>query len=346
MAECGVITPPGSPAPPPEVTAGSWMLADLDSGEVLAAHDPHARHRPASTIKVLTALVAIRELRMTDTIVATQADADQEGSRVGLAPNVSYTVEQVLTGLVLQSGNDAAHALAMKLGGPEATVAKMNELAASLGAHDTRAATPSGLDGPGMSTSSYDLAVIFRAAMRTPEFARIDGTQHIDLPGPPGQPPTPVWSDNRVVLNYPGALGGKTGFTDDARHTFIAAAQRDGRRIVVVLLRGENRPVRQSAQATKLLDYGFGLGRTEPVGTLVSPAKPSIAPVAPPPAANGPDTVTATSQSPMFGTIGGPLALLAIAAITVVGALAVRARRVRLAIAERRNNAEIPDDHP
>ncbi|WP_344678645.1 D-alanyl-D-alanine carboxypeptidase family protein, partial [Saccharopolyspora taberi] len=306
LGDCeGALVPEGASAPPAEVGAASWLVADLDSGAVLAAKDPHARHRPASTIKVLTALVAIRELRMDDTVVATQADADQEGSKVGLAAGVTYTVEQVLTGLVMQSGNDAAHALAMKVGGPEAMVAKMNALAAQLGALDTRAATPSGLDGPGMSASAYDLGLIFRAAVREPAFARAIATQHTVLPGAAGQP-LEVWSDNAVLLNYPGALGGKTGFTDDARHTFIAAAERDGRRIAAVLLRGENQPARLSKQTMHLLDYGFSLqgqvGELVPEGFQQRTAE-QTAPVTPVQNAAPPE-----QRSP-FGTVGGPLTL-------------------------------------
>ncbi|MGW1677003.1 D-alanyl-D-alanine carboxypeptidase family protein [Saccharopolyspora sp. NPDC002376] len=338
MSGCGFVAPPGAPAPPPEVTAASWVLADLDSGEVLAAHAPHARHRPASTIKVLTALTAIRELRLDDKIVVTQEDADQEGSRVGLEPGVTYTVQQVLTGLILRSGNDAAHALAMKMGGVEATVQKMNALAESLGALDTRAATPSGLDGPGMSTSAYDLATIFRIAMQEPAFAAIAGTQQAFLPGAPGGPPLEVWSDNQVLRAYPGGIGGKTGFTDDARHTFIGAAERDGRRLVAVLMRGENEPIRQSAQTMKLLDYGFALDGASAVGELVttSPGAPTNA------QPDGQPVQAQPEAASMFGTVGGPLALLAAATIAIVAAIALQRRRAAIARRRRRGG----DDHP
>jgi serine-type D-Ala-D-Ala carboxypeptidase (penicillin-binding protein 5/6) len=342
MAECGVVVAPGLPQPPADVTAASWVLADLDSGAVLAAKDPHGRHRPASTIKVLTALTALRELRLDDTIVATQEDANQEGSRVGLSPGVTYSVQQVLTGMIMQSGNDAAHALAVKMGGVDVTIGKMNALATKLGALDTRAATPSGLDGPGMSTSAYDLAAIFRAAMREPAFVTAVGSHNAFLPGAPGGPPLEVWSDNQVLRAYPGGLGGKTGFTDDARHTFIGAAERNGRRLVAVLMRGENHPIRLSAQAMRLLDYGFGLGTGSPVGELVTTSpRPTNAdgtlPVDSPVAAQ-------PQGSSMFGTVGGPLTLLMVAAAVAVGVLAVRKRRAKLATAARRTQET--DDHP
>ncbi|MFD0918720.1 D-alanyl-D-alanine carboxypeptidase family protein [Saccharopolyspora rosea] len=341
MAECGLITGQGTPPPPAEVTSESWVLADLDSGQIMAARDPHARQRPASTIKVLTALVALRELKLDDTIVATQQDADQEGSRVGLSPGVTYTVRQVLTGLIMQSGNDAAHALAMKVGGMDAMVDKMNALARELGALDTRTATPSGLDGPGMSTSAYDLALFYRAAMRDPNFAAISATRNTQLPGPPGKPPMEVWSDNQVLLHYPGAIGGKTGFTDDARHTLIGAADRGGHRLVGVMTRGENQPIRQTAQMMRLLDYGFALGPVEPVGKLVDEtAKPSADHAA----RAGSDAAGKEpgQQSRALGSVGGPLALVVVLLAAVVGALALRRRRA--AAHARRNSGG--DDHP
>ena len=278
MAECGLVLPSGAPPLPAGLTPHAWLLADLDSGAVLAARDPHGRHRAASTIKVLTALLAIRELHLDREVVGTDQDAGQEGSRVGMGPEGRYTVGQLLHGLLMSSGNDAAHALAVQLGGVPETVRKMNALARELGALDTRVATPSGLDGPGSSVSAYDLGVIFRVAMREPSFAAIVGTALADFPGFQNKPGFKVANENRLLANYPGALGGKTGFTDDARHTFVGAAQRGDRRLLVVLLRGEQEPVRMWAQAAHLLDYGFALpGDTRAVGVLVDKAPPEPA---------------------------------------------------------------------
>ncbi|MEY8039681.1 D-alanyl-D-alanine carboxypeptidase family protein [Saccharopolyspora cebuensis] len=336
LGGCGGVRADGAPEPPSGITAASWVIADLDTGAVLAADDAHARHRPASTIKVLTALVALREFELTDTAVATQADADREGSRVGLRPGVTYSVRDLLHGLLMQSGNDAAHALAGMAGGVHAMVDRMNELAARLGAHDTRAATPSGLDGPGMSTSAYDLALIFRTAMQHPEFAAAVGARHAVLPGPPGQPPLEVWSDNAVLLNYPGALGGKTGYTDDAQHTFIGAAERDGRRLVAVALRGDNKPKRLSGQVMDLLDYGFRLD--EPVGELVTAEPRTTTPPAPTPRGAGPlaDTTPTGQDTAGIGVLAAAGAVLAAAALGLASALTVRRRRARGAVNRRR----------
>ncbi len=154
LASCGVIVAPNTPPVPDDVSAESWLVADLDTGEIIAARDPHARHRPASIIKVLAAMQAINELPLNKMVEGTQDDANAEGTRVGVDVGGHYTVNDLLHGLLMHSGNDAAHALAAQLGGMDTTVQKINVLARKLGGADTRAATPSGLDGPGMSTSA------------------------------------------------------------------------------------------------------------------------------------------------------------------------------------------------
>lgn len=279
MAECGPVAPVGAPAPP-ETTAASWVVQDLDSGAVVAAKNPHARERPASLIKTLLALVVVRQLRPDQVITASAEDTTQECTCVGLVAGGHYTVDQLLHGLLMHSGNDAAHALATALGGVPDAVRKMNDLAASLGANDTRTATPSGLDGPGMSSSAYDLSLIFHTAMREQQFATDVATRDFQFPAQLGQPAYSIINDNRLLGQYPGFLGGKTGFTDDARHTYVGAAERDGKRLAVVMMRAEQRPTLVVNQAAKLLDYSFGLERTgaEPVGRIESPAPATPSP--------------------------------------------------------------------
>ncbi|MQA12346.1 MAG: peptidase M15 [Pseudonocardiaceae bacterium] len=325
MAECGTVLPAGAPPSPEPLTPHSWLLTDLDSGAVLAAHNPHARHRPASLIKVLTALVVIDELDPKATVRATQEDANQEGTSTGLFPNNTYTVGQLLRALLMSSGNDVAHALARQLGGAPRVVEKMNAMAGKLGAKDTRAATPSGLDGPGMSSSAYDLALLMRAAMVKPEFADAVHTQSMKFPGRPGEPSYEVYNDNKLLGGYAGFLGGKTGFTDDARHTYAGAAKRGGHRIAVTLLRGEQQPIRVSDQAALLLDYGFTLAgmNREPVGRLVEPAKPK-----PQHVHRAKDDAAAGAQpagtGSSFGSVGGPLVALVAIGLALGGLLWLR----------------------
>lgn len=278
LSSCGVITAPDTPPLPNDVSAEAWMVADLDTGDIIAARDPHGRHRPASIIKVLVATAALNELNLNKLVAGTQEDANSEGTRVGVGPGGRYTINDLLHGLLMHSGNDAAHALAMQLGGWDPALQKLNILAGKLGGRDTRAATPSGLDGPGMSTSAYDIGLFYRYAWQNPAFADIVRTQTYDFPGRDGNPSYPVENDNKLLYNYPGALGGKTGYTDDAGQTFVGAAERDGRRLVAILLKGTRVPIAPWEQAAHLLDYGFATAPGTKVGTLVDPDPSLIAP--------------------------------------------------------------------
>jgi D-alanyl-D-alanine carboxypeptidase (penicillin-binding protein 5/6) len=149
-------------------------------------------------------------------------------------------------------------------------VQDMSDLAHQLGALDTRPATPSGLDGPGMASSAYDLALLFRVAMRVQLFAQTIGTDTVPFPGYGNLPGFNLTNSNKLMQHYKGAIGGKAGFTDAARHTLVGAAEHNGRRLVVALMRGEQEPVPMWRQAAALLDWGFAQpADAEPVGTLV-----------------------------------------------------------------------------
>lgn len=263
------IQPVGS-APIPEGPAPSWIVADLDSGQVLAGRDMHAAHPPASTIKVLLALVALDELNLDSTVVASAANEAVECNCAGIKAGQAYTVRQLLEGTLLVSGNDAAQTLADMLGGYDTAVDKMNAKAAAIGATDTHATSPSGLDGPGGPgwTSPRDLAVIFRAAMANPVFAQITAQPTAMFPG--GSGPRPLVNQDELLTRYPGAIGGKTGYTYAARKTFVGAAERNGRRLVIAMMYGlvrEGGPTYWD-QAATLLDWGFAQNPSAGVATL------------------------------------------------------------------------------
>jgi D-alanyl-D-alanine carboxypeptidase (penicillin-binding protein 5/6) len=270
LSGCGIITAPGTPPVPEDISADAWLVADLDTGDIIAARDPHGRHRPASIIKVLIAMQAIKELPIHKVVAGTQDDANAEGTKVGVGENGFYSVNDLLHGLLMHSGNDAAHALAAQLGGMDTAIQKVNDLAAKLGGRDTRVATPSGLDGPGMSTSAYDIGLFYRYAWHNPTFADIVATRSFDFPGR-GDVGYPVENDNQLLYNYPGAMGGKTGYTDDAGQTFVGAANHDGRRLMAVLMHGTRQPIAPWEQAAHLLDYGFATTPGTKVGTLIEP---------------------------------------------------------------------------
>ena len=167
----------------------------------------------------------------------------------------------------------------------------MTAMAQHHGALDTRPATPSGLDGPGMSSSAYDLAVLFRAAMSKPLFVSTIETRIVPFPGYGDKPGFMLGNNDRFVPSYKGAIAAKSGFTDAARHTLVATAQRGNRRLVVALMRGEQHPVTMVAQAAALLDRGFATPpSTTGVGTLVDgpPAPPAPTTAAAAPSASAP----------------------------------------------------------
>jgi D-alanyl-D-alanine carboxypeptidase (penicillin-binding protein 5/6) len=344
MAECDYVLPVGAPPLPNDLYFESWVIQDLDTGAVLAARDPHARQRPASLIKLLLALVVSRELDENTVITGTQDDANQDGTRVGIGSGGQYPVGLLLKVLLMVSGNDAAHALAMQLGGVPATIAKMNTLAGQLGARDTRAASPSGLDGPGMSTSAYDLSIVFRAALADPTIADVVRTTQLQFPGYGNRPGFMIHNDNELLRNYPGDLGGKTGYTDDAQQTYANAAANGGHRIALVMMRGTNHLAGRWQNARELMDYGFALenAHTAPVGRI---ALAAITASAPPPTADNllqqlptgathgnaqVATVPASSLS-AFGTIGAPLTIIAILGIALIVVLYLRRRQAKKA---------------
>jgi D-alanyl-D-alanine carboxypeptidase (penicillin-binding protein 5/6) len=298
LGGCGVVAAANTPPVPGDVSAEAWVVADLDSGAVIAARDPHGRHRPASVIKVLVAMASLNELNLNKTVDGTAEDAAAEGTKVGVAPGGTYTVNQLLHGLLMHSGNDAAHALAMRLGGMQVALEKLNMLAAKLGGRDTRVATPSGLDGPGMSTSAYDIGLFYRYAWGNPTFADIVNTRTFDFPGHADHPCYQLENDDQLLYHYPGALGGKTGYTDDAGQTFVGAANRDGRRLMAVLLHGTRQPIAPWQQAAHLLDYGFATASGTRVGTLIEPDPALVAPKATGDAAPGAAANAAAIVSP------------------------------------------------
>jgi D-alanyl-D-alanine carboxypeptidase (penicillin-binding protein 5/6) len=170
----------------------------------------------------------------------------------------------------------------------DATLAAMNAKAVQLGAFDTVAGTPSGLDVAGQSSSPYDLALIMRQLVADPYSLGVLQTRTAEIPGVEGlATPYQIQNQDTLLDDYPGTLAGKTGFTDAARHTFVVAAERNGRRLVVSLMQAERRPVHELVQATLLLDWGFSTpAGTSGLGRLVEPGEvPATAPAVPTPTA-------------------------------------------------------------
>lgn len=251
------VQPAGS-VPAPDGPARAWLLADMDTGRVLAAKDPYGSYAPASTIKVLLAMVVLDQLHPNAVVRATAAHDRVECSCAGVVPGQVYTTRQLLEGLLMVSGNDAANLLGDMLGGYRAAVTKMNIKAQRLGARGTRASSPSGLDGPGWEsvTTAHDLAVLFRSALAYPLIAQIMRQTSAMFPGRSDY--REITNQNELLHRYPGNLGGKTGYTNLAGDTFVTAAQRDGRRLVVTQLKADGDLY---GPAIALLDWGFSQPR-------------------------------------------------------------------------------------
>lgn len=325
---CGVSAPEGFEVPE-DVLASAWMITDLDTGEIIAQKDPHGRYRPASVIKVLLALEVIDRLDPEQKVIASEESAAQDGSAVGLGAGGEYTVNELLHGLLLASGNDAAHQLAQELGGDERTLELINERARKIGTTDTRAATYSGLDAPGMSSSAHDLALIYEEAFKNEVFARVVNTEYIDFPGYDEHEGYEVWNDNHLFMFDPDGIGGKTGFTDDANHTFVGALDRDGRRLMAVILDTTIAKARPWQQAQALLHEayevpaGAGIGRLEPVAKQETEAAPTPTPRADDTAAQS----TPTSDEAATPYVGVGIVAVVVVLVGLVAAAVFATRR-------------------
>jgi D-alanyl-D-alanine carboxypeptidase (penicillin-binding protein 5/6) len=254
--------------PLPEVWAATWLVANANTGEILAAKGPHIQRAPASTLKTLTSLAVMPQLDAQREVRAKKRAVNTYGSKVGLVRGKQYTIEDLYYALLLPSANDAAIALAQANGGVKTTVEQMNSIAQGLGARDTVAKNPNGLDIPGQLSSSYDLALIAREALKIPQFREIVGTKKYAFPYK--KKTRDIYNTNRLLTGgYKGTIGVKTGFTTQAGRTFIGAAERKGTTLIVVALGIKEA---SATAATKLLDWAFANGdKVTPIGQLVSP---------------------------------------------------------------------------
>ena len=271
MAGAGtVVNPPsGSAAPLPRVPAAAWVIANADTGQVLAARDPHGEYAPASTLKVLTAITLIPRLNPDADIVASQLATSQQPTSAGLVTGRSYKVADLFRALLLISANDAAVALSQGTGSEAAGMAMINAEARHLQAYDVVARLPNGLPAPGQVVSAYDEALIARQALRMPAFMAYDGTLTSRLEVRPGDWETLV-NQNSLLTKYPGGIGGKIGWTVASEATYIGLARRNGVTLIVTLLHCT--ALQEVTSAEKLLNWGFAMnGKVRPVGTLVPP---------------------------------------------------------------------------
>ena len=271
LGESGVIfddTKGDGIAAPPDTLASSFIIADLDTGEILAAKNPHKKLPPASTLKTLTALTLLPRLDMNKIYVGTKKEPATIGNKVGIYPGRKYKIKDIWYGFMLDSGNDAGVALANASGGIKKTAALMQAKAKSIQAFDTTPKSPHGLDTPGQLSSAYDLALIARAAMERSDFRKIVKTKRYTFPkSGPKNVNRKIKNLNKLLFTYPGTLGVKTGWTTRGQNTYIGVVKRDGHTIIITFM---HLKYGRDALAKALFDWGFkAIGEVEPVGKLV-----------------------------------------------------------------------------
>jgi D-alanyl-D-alanine carboxypeptidase (penicillin-binding protein 5/6) len=271
-----LLLPAPAAAQQPRLEARAWALIDARSGEVLASQAAGRRLPVASTTKLMTAYLALAELPLRRIVRAAPYDAFYGESLLGLGAGERVSVRDLLYGLILQSGNDAAHAVAVAVAGSERRfVRRMNRRARALGLADTRYANPIGLDEPGGYSSAFDLTALARRLLRNPAFAKIADSPSAVLRSL--RPPRRIGTRNDLLLRESWVTGVKTGHTLGAGYVLVGAGRRKGAELISAMLGAPSEAARDG-ESLRLLDYGFSLHRKRvPVRAGEELASPGIA---------------------------------------------------------------------
>lgn len=261
-----LVRPPekSSEARDPQIAAKIAILIDVDSAYVMFEKEADEKVPVASTTKIMTALVVLEDFgdKLNETVTITYPMVAVEGSDIKLIPGEKISVEYLLKGLLIMSGNDTAFALALHFGGKEDFVSRMNAKARQLGLENTHFADPAGLDDEGFSTAR-ELAILGTYAMRNQNFRQIVKTTDTLITSADGAITHELKSSNRLLKTaesffYPWAIGIKTGFTNEAGHCLVSAAEKEDHEILgVILYTYENSIYASARESRKLLDWGF-----------------------------------------------------------------------------------------
>jgi D-alanyl-D-alanine carboxypeptidase (penicillin-binding protein 5/6) len=246
---------PAAAAKPPALEARAWALIDARSGELLASHAVSSRLPVASTTKLMTAYVALRELPLERIVRAAPYEAEYGESLLGLRPGQRISVRDLLYGLILRSGNDAAYDLARAAAGStQRFVGQMNRYAAALGLADSHYANPIGLDQRGNYSSAGDLVALTRRLLRDPAFARIAASRSALLRSL--RPPRRIETINELLSMAPWVNGVKTGHTFGARYVLVGSGRRRGVELIAAVV-GTETDEERFDDTLGLLEYGF-----------------------------------------------------------------------------------------
>lgn len=240
--------------PVPEVSAKACVLIEEKTGKILFEKNSAEKLPMASTTKIMTTLLCIESGGLDDEFVVDSEAIKVEGSSMGLVEGDVVTKRSLCYGMLLPSGNDAANAAAVKIGGSIEEFAKMmNERAEQIGMTRTCFVTPSGLEGEGHGSSAYDMALLAREALKNPLFAEICSESEAKVRF--GNPPYDRWlkNTNKLLTMYDGVKGVKTGFTDEAGRCLVSACERDGISLICVTLNDKN----DWDDHSRMYDYGF-----------------------------------------------------------------------------------------
>ncbi|KES06773.1 D-alanyl-D-alanine carboxypeptidase [Streptomyces toyocaensis] len=336
----------GVPVLPKGLSARSWIVADAESGEVLAAHNAHWRLAPASTLKMLFADTLLPKWPRTTEHTVEVSDLAGVGagsSMVGIKEEETYTVHDLWLGVFLRSGNDAVHVLSAMNGGVENTVDEMNEHAEELQALDTYVVSPDGYDAERQVSSAYDLTLIARSGLQKKDFREYASTVRAKFPGGTKKNKKgkkvrgsfEIQNTNRLLSGdsdvpvYQGIAGVKNGNTTNAGATFTGVAEQGGKVLLVTVMNPQKDESNEVYKETaRLFDWGFkAAGKVEPVGELVpprsavragarpgpsaSPGEAGVAGAGSKPVASAPTGGGTDGMGVALGIAGGLLVLLA-----------------------------------
>ena len=247
---------------PPAVSADSVVLMDATTGKVLYEKNKNTAYPPASTTKIMTALLVLEKANLEDVVTVSKNAEMADGSKIYLFQGEEVSVKELLYGLILASANDCAVALAEHISGSTEEFAKlMNERAKSLACKSTNFVNPNGLYDANHKTSAYDLALIMQELTKHEEYKEISTTpSYIMAPTNKSTEKRPLWNGNRLIHKndsyyYEGCEGGKTGYTIQSKHSYVAVASRNGQKLIVALVHDSVKTFFPDSR--KLFDYGF-----------------------------------------------------------------------------------------
>ncbi len=240
----------------PELVGEAAALIDSRNGQLLFEKNSTKRMYPASTTKILTAIIALERGNLDDIVSIPRVACNIEGSAIGLQEEERITLNDLLYALMLNSGNDTAVAIACHIGGSvEEFTRMMNELAVRIGAENSNFKNPNGLPDPDHYTTARDMALIAHYAMQNPEFRKIVSTRSTTIQRDVPDAQIYLENSNKLLWNYDGTIGIKTGYTNDARQCLVSAAARQDREMIAVVFKSEGNNIWSDSRA--LLDYGF-----------------------------------------------------------------------------------------